>query len=206
MVTDAEGAVKELIEYEPWGSFAVHEKYGDDQDTAWYYFTGKPLDDETGLYYYGRRYYDPHIGRFLSEDPLGLVSVNAYSYAANNPVNLTDPLGLLQRKIAFIPNPAWSLTRDKVKEELTNRFGSRFSEQELNFFAEKFADKALLEELGPLQDPKTKGETSQNIAQRIKEEIEKTGNPQQKDLVKRLEEAIKEEAEKGKGDTQCPTK
>ena len=33
-------------------------------------FTGKYLDDDTGLYYYGARYYDPALGRFISPDPL----------------------------------------------------------------------------------------------------------------------------------------
>ena len=70
LLTDAFGVVKELTEYEPFGSLSRHEKYGDDESTAWYYFTGKPLDDETGLYYYGARYYNPVIGRFLTPDTI----------------------------------------------------------------------------------------------------------------------------------------
>jgi uncharacterized protein RhaS with RHS repeats len=48
------------------------------------------------LYYYRARFYDPMIGRFLSEDPIGFSSgdVNLYRYVANNPINLIDPLGL----------------------------------------------------------------------------------------------------------------
>jgi RHS repeat-associated protein len=58
-------------------------------------FTGREHDPETGLYYFRARYYDPGIGRFLSEDPLGLASgdVNFYSYVANNPLNANDPTG-----------------------------------------------------------------------------------------------------------------
>ncbi|GEM_PF-3341174 len=98
VVTDDTGAIKELIEYEPWGTFAVHEKYGDDESTAWYYFTGKPLDDETGLYYYGARYYNPVIGRFITPDTIvpyasDPQSLNRYSYARNNPINIVDPTG-----------------------------------------------------------------------------------------------------------------
>jgi RHS repeat-associated protein len=58
-------------------------------------FTGREWDPETGLYYYRARYYDPKIGRFVSEDPIGLGGgVNFYGYVANNPVRSRDPLGL----------------------------------------------------------------------------------------------------------------
>src|SRR2546425_1210705 len=50
--------------------------------------------DAPGLYYYRKRYYDPNLQRFLSEDPVGVAgSVNAYSYAEANPISLTDPTG-----------------------------------------------------------------------------------------------------------------
>ena len=58
-------------------------------------YTGRELDSETGLYYYRARYYDPEIGRFLSEDPLGFeAGVNFYAYVSNNPINRKDPSGL----------------------------------------------------------------------------------------------------------------
>jgi RHS repeat-associated protein len=58
-------------------------------------YTGRE-DDGTGLYYYRARYYDPEIGRFISEDPLGFGArdVNFYAYVGNNPVNGNDPSGL----------------------------------------------------------------------------------------------------------------
>jgi RHS repeat-associated protein len=58
-------------------------------------FTGRQLDEETGLYFYRARYYDPVKGRFLQRDPLGYVDgMNLYEYARSNPVRWTDPLGL----------------------------------------------------------------------------------------------------------------
>ena len=58
-------------------------------------FTGREYDPETGLYYYRARYYDPSIGRFISEDPARLMGgANFYAYVGNNPGNLLDPLGL----------------------------------------------------------------------------------------------------------------
>jgi RHS repeat-associated protein len=58
-------------------------------------YTGREFDSETGLYYYRARYYDPTIGRFLSEDPLRFKGdgTNFYAYAANAPTNCTDPTG-----------------------------------------------------------------------------------------------------------------
>ncbi|MGA1870687.1 MAG: RHS repeat-associated core domain-containing protein [bacterium] len=62
-----------------------------------YTYTGREFDSESGLYYYRARYYDPEIGRFLTQDPLGFAGgdMNLYVYVGNNPVNLIDPWGLL---------------------------------------------------------------------------------------------------------------
>jgi RHS repeat-associated protein len=60
-------------------------------------FTGQRLDS-TGLYYYGARYYDATIGRFISADsivqsPTNPQTLNRYSYALNNPLKYVDPTG-----------------------------------------------------------------------------------------------------------------
>jgi RHS repeat-associated protein len=53
--------------------------------------------EPNGLYYMRARYYDPAVGRFISEDPLGFGGgdVNLYEYARNNPVTHIDPDGRL---------------------------------------------------------------------------------------------------------------
>src|SRR3989339_372379 len=83
-------------------------------------FTGQELDAASRLYYYGQRYYNPSLGRFTQPDPLqkllatpeleaktGLTleevlsnpqRLNAYSYALNNPVNVTDPTGAVSKE------------------------------------------------------------------------------------------------------------
>ena len=60
-----------------------------------YKFTGKELDEETGLYYFGARYYAPRESIWLSTDPLAekYPNVSPYAYALNNPIVLTDPDG-----------------------------------------------------------------------------------------------------------------
>ncbi|MGA3128417.1 MAG: RHS repeat-associated core domain-containing protein [Candidatus Korobacteraceae bacterium] len=59
-------------------------------------YTGREQDPETGLYYYRARYYDPTIGRFLSEDPVRYWGgIDFYKYVDNNPIVEADPEGTL---------------------------------------------------------------------------------------------------------------
>ena len=89
--------------YDPWGNLI-----GGDFVRGGYGFTGREWDAETGLYYYRARYYDPKIGRFISEDPIGFVAgVNFYSYVLNNPVRYTDPSGLETVQNAW-GQPGWT--------------------------------------------------------------------------------------------------
>jgi len=63
--------------------------------TRGFTYTGRERHARSGLYYYRARFYDPILGRFLSEDPIGLLGgVNLYAYVGNDPVNWIDPLGL----------------------------------------------------------------------------------------------------------------
>lgn len=60
-----------------------------------YRFKGREYDAESGLYFMRARYYDPQLGRFNSEDPIGLAGgINSYAFAGNDPVNNIDPYGL----------------------------------------------------------------------------------------------------------------
>lgn len=71
-----------------------------------YKFSGKELDEETGLYYYGARYYDPRASIWLSVDPLAeqYPNVNPYVYCFQNPVNLIDPDGRAPQPPAYYMN------------------------------------------------------------------------------------------------------
>lgn len=83
--------------YKPYGERVINDPEAAD-NILWY--TGKPHDSSTGLSYYGARYYDPVIGRFMAIDPVGFqegnpTSFNRYAYANNNPYKYVDPDGNL---------------------------------------------------------------------------------------------------------------
>ena len=88
---DSAGVVTAHFEYDPFGNTVVNT------DTAGlfsYRFSTKPLDPETGLYYYGYRYYDPITGRWPSRDPIGeMGGANLYGFVTNNAISGVDHLG-----------------------------------------------------------------------------------------------------------------
>src|SRR5207249_4877652 len=92
VVTDTSGRVVVSDNYQPFGSDNTSK------GSETYKFTGKPVSATTGLYYEYSRWYDPSIGRFISQDPsAGHVSdpqsLNAYVYVENLPTVMTDPTG-----------------------------------------------------------------------------------------------------------------
>ncbi|NOT59712.1 MAG: hypothetical protein HOP19_05740 [Acidobacteria bacterium] len=87
-LTDENGATINSWSYEGFGKDVANSsiRFG---------YAGREGDVETGLMYYRARFYDPVIGRFLSEDPVGLIGgINFYSYVSNDPLNSLDPSGL----------------------------------------------------------------------------------------------------------------
>jgi len=69
LVTDMSGNVTQHVEYVPFGEVFIEERDNETWSTP-YKFNGKELDEETGLYYYGARYYDPRVSLWLGVDPL----------------------------------------------------------------------------------------------------------------------------------------
>lgn len=60
-------------------------------------FSGKRVDPETGFVYFGHRYYDPIVGRWITPDPLGMdEGPNLYAYVSNNPIGHIDAYGLFE--------------------------------------------------------------------------------------------------------------
>ena len=64
-------------------------------------YAGEFFDAEVGLYYLRARYYDPYIGRFISQDSYwgeddNPLSLNLYTYVHNDPINFWDPTGHIE--------------------------------------------------------------------------------------------------------------
>jgi RHS repeat-associated protein len=92
------GAVQKHIRHHSFGR--ITQQTGTLSNRFWY--TGREWDGEIGLYFYRARYYDPLVGRFVGEDPIGFEArdANLYRYVLNSSPNATDPMGL------FVPPPA----------------------------------------------------------------------------------------------------
>ncbi len=79
--------------YDPYGNTIA--KSGALADANTHRFSSKRFDEKTGLYHFGRRFYDPSLQRWPNRDPSGIAGgINLYGYVGNGPVNLFDPWGL----------------------------------------------------------------------------------------------------------------
>ncbi|MCD6100142.1 MAG: DNRLRE domain-containing protein, partial [Candidatus Marinimicrobia bacterium] len=103
VVVDEDGDVVESYDYYPFG-LASRTSGG----STIYKFTEKELDNETDFYYFGARYYDPEVGRWLSVDPLAEKNywLSPYVYCRNNPISRIDPDGAEDKEAAF-----WAILR-----------------------------------------------------------------------------------------------
>ena len=92
---DKQGTIVASYAYDAFGN--IIQKSGVKADELKVRFSTKYSDDESGLYYFGRRFYSPRLARWLSRDPIeedgGL---NLYAYCGNNAVNGIDILGLVE--------------------------------------------------------------------------------------------------------------
>jgi RHS repeat-associated protein len=93
LVSAADGSVAARYEYGPFGELI--QATGPMAKVNPFRFSTKYQDEETGLVYYGYRYYDPGTGRWLNRDPMGEAGgLNLYQYVYNSPLNYVDPDGL----------------------------------------------------------------------------------------------------------------
>ena len=92
-------AARMRVNYYPFGE--QHTVTGDETN---HLFTGKELDNTTDLYYFGARYYDPSIGRFISVDPHAdsYPSLTPYHYCGNNPLRFLDPTGMDTVEVGYV--------------------------------------------------------------------------------------------------------
>jgi RHS repeat-associated protein len=93
-LTDWRGDVVARYVYDPYGRLLG--KWGPLADANRYRFSSKEWQPQAGLYYYGFRFYEPNLQRWLNHDPLGEAGgINLYGFVGNSPVNAGDANGLL---------------------------------------------------------------------------------------------------------------
>jgi len=116
MMTDRDGNILWQNDVTPFGEETGESGFVERDG----FYTGKKIDPDTGLYYFNARWYDPELGRFITEDPVK-DGVNWFSYANQNPLRYLDPTGLeivdfetktMQKMKGNIPN-----TSIPMKEE-----------------------------------------------------------------------------------------
>ena len=88
-VTDEEGNLLNLYEYDAWGNLTAEEE----QVANRFKYTGEQFDGITQQYYLRARFYNPALARFMQEDTYRGDGLNLYAYCANNPVRYVDPSG-----------------------------------------------------------------------------------------------------------------
>ncbi|MDA3837547.1 MAG: RHS repeat-associated core domain-containing protein, partial [Candidatus Delongbacteria bacterium] len=114
VITDSEGKYYEHTEYFPYGEVWVNERSSEENYDMPYKYTGKEYDPETKLTYYGARYYDAKLSRWISVDPplisgaylgndpsklpgmggvFNPINLDAYQYGGMNPVKYVDADG-----------------------------------------------------------------------------------------------------------------
>lgn len=94
-LTDVNGTVTEQLNYDSFGNSGGSSR-------TRYVYTGRERDPDTGMLYYRARFYDPQIGRFISEDPIGLAAgPNQFAYVNNRLPNATDPTGLYEIDVHY---------------------------------------------------------------------------------------------------------
>jgi RHS repeat-associated protein len=98
-LSDPDENVVESYEYAPYGATAILDQSASTVSASPvgnpFLYTGRRLDDETGLYYYRARHYSPSLKRFVQRDPLEYVDgPNALAYCRSAPVSRHDPLGM----------------------------------------------------------------------------------------------------------------
>ena len=112
---DKQGSIVAQYAYDAFGN--TMRKDGVKADELKMRFSTKYSDDESGLYYFGRRFYSPRIARWLTRDPIeedgGL---NLYAFCGNNPIVLSDKLG--NNIYLFTGNDSGGWLNDKVHQSV----------------------------------------------------------------------------------------
>ncbi|USG64649.1 hypothetical protein NDK47_21275 [Brevibacillus ruminantium] len=128
-IVGEQGEELNRYEYDTWGNI-VSKREGMSNPFA---YSSEMFDSETGFYYLRARYYDPTVGRFISEDTYkgqvdNPLSLNRYTYVSNNPLRFIDPSGHVNEN-AGSDSGYWGLTFldwNRMSEETRKMYIDRY--------------------------------------------------------------------------------
>ena len=96
LVSSDGGTISALYDYDPFGNLL--KSTGEYARKNPFKFSAKYTDEESGLVYYGYRYYNPETGRWITRDPIGESGgINLYLHTSNDPTNRYDAVGMQDR-------------------------------------------------------------------------------------------------------------
>ncbi|MEC7276660.1 MAG: RHS repeat-associated core domain-containing protein [Bdellovibrionota bacterium] len=191
-LSDDTGSILQHYVYDSFGRARVFNNSGleftirDAPINQPYGYTARELDSESGLYYYRARFYNPALGRFLTEDPIGLAGLdsNFYRYVKNNPLAFFDPDGQLTQNELTLLNSA-----NKVKQRL------RYLEKQLDLKNKPIENLSIIERCfltnlsisAILDEIREKQAELNRLQDRINSELDKNDvlcpNDRDKDLI-----------------------
>ncbi len=171
LVTSQDGQVQQ-VSYMPYGEVFL-EKRNKDWNTP-YLFNGKEQDEESGLFYYGARYYDARRSLWLSVDPLAEIypETSAYMYCAGNPVKLVDPDGR-EVKNSYQEEYQRLLERYEARQiSMKSKYGDDFKNKNRENFSSKQAYKGYRDELKQYKNLEKKFKITEENYNKINEYME----------------------------------
>jgi RHS repeat-associated protein len=153
IITDTYGSVYQHLEYFPYGETWIEEGGSYEGNTPGYKFTGKELDPETGLYYFGARYYDPVLSRWISADPIlgkylpDFTDILQYSKAWNPETRLPSNGGVFRPTNLNLY--AYTLNNPTQYTDPSGKWSSRST-----LLSQPVHQMAIQNVLGPYVDPR----------------------------------------------------
>lgn len=160
LLTDTAGGARGSYTFDPYGNLTSSTAL-----SVSLLFAAQYRDGESGLYYLRARYYDPSTGQFISRDPAVATTREAYAYVGDNPLNATDPAGLLQETSGactifspcgeFIWDPNMGIPTAEGLDDLS----TKASFAELGSFGIPVAGEALAPMFGTVSDAAALGST-----------------------------------------------
>jgi len=173
-----QGQIKARYTYDPFGNLLA--KSGSLADANPYRFSSKELHPNSGMYYFGFRFYEPTLQRWMNQDPLGIRGgLNLYGFVGNNPICCLDPWGLKDlggaamnlKATGLYPTP-WGLGPEAIPAAAFEALDSASQQTGLTSLL-GMSPSEMLEASPPLASELMASEEMQALVRRLKNPFDK---------------------------------